>query len=137
MVQVCEDTVLVPRRLLREVIADGCCPLHLRLQLVQAISVDGRGPASTVDTLLDAKRDARPCGMLGTKEESLNASCSADPISALLAGCILEPQKQCLMGVVPYLPLAEVLSARACGHKPLQWAMQVGTEECGPLRQIH
>eukprot|EP00927_Polykrikos_kofoidii_P077048 TRINITY_DN74038_c0_g1_i1.p1 TRINITY_DN74038_c0_g1~~TRINITY_DN74038_c0_g1_i1.p1 ORF type:complete len:403 (+),score=56.60 TRINITY_DN74038_c0_g1_i1:32-1240(+) len=36
-----DAVVPVPRKLLREVIADGCCPVHLRLQLAQTLAWTG------------------------------------------------------------------------------------------------
>eukprot|EP00435_Cladocopium_sp_Y103_P032882 s453_g8.t1 len=47
------DVVLVPRRLLREVIQDGCCPIHLRLQLARAMDDSSRMLKRHLESLED------------------------------------------------------------------------------------
>merc|ERR1712129_218569 len=45
--------------------------------------------------------------------------------------------RHCLADVVAYLPLAEVLSIRACSREPLQWAMEREAQEHGPRHRVH
>jgi len=102
-------TVPVPRGLLREVISDGCCPLHLRLQLVRA---------------------------LGGEEEALTKP-AIKHHCVIEVGPLADLDRRCLATVAAYLPLAEVLTVRACSRDPLQWAMQRGAEEHGPRHWVH
>lgn len=97
-------TVPVPRRLLQEVITDGCCPLHLRLQLARAVAVE------------DAAALKRRC--LG--HEAIIVAVEIEESSGPLATL----DHRCLAAVAAHLPLAEVLTVRACSREPLMWAMQ-------------
>lgn len=53
------------------------------------------------------------------------------------AGVFAKLPGQCLVGVAAYLPLAEVLSVRACSREPLQWAMECEAQEHGPRHRVH
>lgn len=114
-----DEHVLVPRGLLREVVADGCCPLHLRLQLSRLLGSQEGSSTSAADLA----PVVQPPRSAATPEEE----CSDFSI--------LPPH--CLAGVSAFLPVAEVLEMRACGREPLQWAMQRGDEERGPRCRVH
>eukprot|EP00747_Dinoflagellata_sp_TGD_P208923 gnl/TRDRNA2_/TRDRNA2_82366_c0_seq1.p1 gnl/TRDRNA2_/TRDRNA2_82366_c0~~gnl/TRDRNA2_/TRDRNA2_82366_c0_seq1.p1 ORF type:complete len:571 (+),score=131.67 gnl/TRDRNA2_/TRDRNA2_82366_c0_seq1:42-1754(+) len=111
------DPVVVPRGLLREVIEDGCCPLHLRMALVRAVL---QQPVSL---------PLRP-----TTHAAL--SCTADEDSRLSPSSMatLVP---CMSVIAAHLPLAEVLALRAASSQGLQWAMQRSAAEHGELRKVH
>lgn len=129
------DCVVVERGLLREILADGCCPLHLRLRLSRLLGGAGLPDAS------------KPC------TEAYDGDCAASQIVEVEPNqqALAEENKElsvrhaffedlsmhCLATVSANLPLAEVLEVRACSREALQWVMQRGTEEHGPRNWIH
>lgn len=130
-----EDVAVpVPRRLLREVIADGCCPLHLRLQLAQALAAaasaepraDKAARRPDVEICL-AEVPPAPCSVAAVAE--------AEPLTSTDALNVLS--NHLLASVAEYLPLPEVLAMRTCSREPLQWAMQRGAEEHGQRCWVH
>lgn len=62
------DTVVVPRRLLSEILEDGICPLHLRIQIQRLLSAPATGDASLPRF---ASRSQRLCAKLRTAPETL------------------------------------------------------------------
>mmetsp|Transcript_55249 Transcript_55249/g.119318 ORF Transcript_55249/g.119318 Transcript_55249/m.119318 type:complete len:361 (+) Transcript_55249:36-1118(+) len=123
-----KDTVPVACWLLREVIADGCCPLHLRLELERALAgnVDKGHACASADVWATASSNSKAvstadAGKLCNREVTLFAA---------LGG-------RCLAEVAAYLPLAEVLSVRACSLEQLQWAMERGASEHCFRRWVH
>lgn len=122
------DIVPVPRSLLREVLSDGCCPLHLRLQLSRCLSGEV-APLGVVD--LPVSDGA--CDLVAESGTSEWEAASLPVEAGVLA--TLDPR--CLAGVAGYLPLAEVLVVRACSREPLQWAMQRQAQEHGPRHRVH
>lgn len=117
----------MPRQLLQEVIADGACPLHLRLQLVRALSCN----------LLE--RDGNSSGSFSrpqpeAAEEQRRLECH----SCTSAVSMSDLDHRCLIGVAGYLPYAEVLTLRTSSREHLQWAMQcTGSHKDGPGRRVH
>lgn len=126
------DIVLVPRGLLREVLADGCCPLHLRLQLARHLEEEAVPPsaASSCGSAVIASAD-------NASSERGSANEVAVSTEATEVGELARLDRHCLAGVAAYLPLAEVLSVRACSREPLQWAMQREAQEQGPRHWVH
>mmetsp|Transcript_80277 Transcript_80277/g.178166 ORF Transcript_80277/g.178166 Transcript_80277/m.178166 type:complete len:318 (-) Transcript_80277:15-968(-) len=115
-----DSAVPVPCHLLREVITDGCCPMHLRLQLAQLLAQAGEEPAAPSQHVRD---QAAPCG------EARFCIEASGPLASL--------DRRCLANVASYLPLAEVLSVRTCSHESLQTAMQREAAEHGPRHWVH
>lgn len=127
------DAVLVPRSLLREVLGDGCCPLHLRLQLSRYLEEREVPLLADVDFAGDGQASStRPVESSELADES-----KAETTLAAEAGLLTTLDPRCLAGVAAYLPLAEVLVVRACSREPLQWAMQREAEEQGPSHRVH
>lgn len=62
------DSVVVPRRLLSEILEDGICPLHLRIQIQRLLSSPATGDASLPRF---ASRSQRLCAKLRTAPETL------------------------------------------------------------------
>jgi len=114
----CDAVVAVPRRLLREIVADGCCPLHLRQQLSRLIA-DQKDPKTTTP-----EPGVPLPGRIRSSEETEGGVLSVLP-------------RHCIALVFAFLPVAEVLEMRACGAETLRWAMQHGVEEREPRRWIH
>lgn len=130
------DIVPVPRGLLREVLADGCCPLHIRLQLSRYL--DGKVaplPVAWCDGVIEEPSDA--VGKVETGDDDENAVLDVSVPAAV--GVLATLDSRCLAGVAAYLPLAEVLSVRACSREPLEWVMQGECEadEQGPCHRVH
>ncbi|CAK0842129.1 unnamed protein product, partial [Prorocentrum cordatum] len=117
------------------VIADGCCPLHLRLQLAQALAAaaapaePGAGEAAgrPEPALRPSGPRPAPCSPAAVAEE-------AEPLASTDALNVLS--NHLLASVAEYLPLPEVLAMRTCSREPLQWAMQRGAEETGQRRLV-
>uniref|UniRef100_A0A7S4UED8 Uncharacterized protein n=1 Tax=Alexandrium monilatum TaxID=311494 RepID=A0A7S4UED8_9DINO len=95
-----DDLVSVPRQLLAEILEDGTCPLHLRLQLRKVMG------KQRVD--------------------------EADLCSSITLWI-----KPCLPLIAAKLPLAEVLSVRACSSAGLEWVMQRGVAQLGGTSEAH
>lgn len=126
MAEVGDDTlVAVPRRLLREVIADGCCPLHLRLQLSYALDVGASRCSLGVDVGTSRPSTAPPPDVPTEKAERPPLWCHGDPGGGVLA----QLDRRCLSAVAAYLAFGDVLAVRACSREPLQWAMQRTCED--------
>lgn len=144
-----EDDVLAPRSLLREVIADGCCPLHLRLRILRLLQasphdspIDRWVPAALSDAYCAnstcvERIAALPQGGDAALSVAVDTDVSLDNFAAL--------NNCCLAAVSSFLPLSDVLEVRACGQEPLQWAMEhhdgiAETEADGnvpPQRVVH
>lgn len=147
--------VSVPRELLREVLMDGCCPLHLRLQLQRALveqspcgaaSSAAAGRSSAEASAAKAPATAEPSveeQPEGKQESSASAGGSNGDDSASGTGAdggrmLADLDPSYLSGVAAYLPLEEVLTTRACSREPLQWAMQrSASQEHGPQHWVH
>lgn len=117
-----DEDVLVPRRLLLEVIADGCCPIHLRLQLSRAV-------ASCSDRSELALEEPEE-----VEEES--ALPKAGPAAS-------EPQevgltRHDLSAVATFLSLAELLELRTSSREVVQLVMQrTGESAAEQLSRVH
>lgn len=126
------DSVPVPRSLLREVLADGCCPLHLRLQLSRCLGSKVPAPLMACDASSSSESADHPV-------ELADAAAPVEAIDQASVLTTLDPR--CLAGVAGYLPLAEVLAVRACSREPLQWAMQRAhvdkAQEHAPFHRVH
>eukprot|EP00929_Paragymnodinium_shiwhaense_P102462 TRINITY_DN65659_c0_g1_i1.p1 TRINITY_DN65659_c0_g1~~TRINITY_DN65659_c0_g1_i1.p1 ORF type:complete len:373 (+),score=82.09 TRINITY_DN65659_c0_g1_i1:123-1241(+) len=112
------DAVCVPRSTLREVLDDGCCPLHLRLRLARALV-----PTPELDAKLDDE----------TRGGSTGSSVPRRHVHYGMAAL----DSRCLDSVATHLPLAEVLNIRVCSREQLQWVMEQGAEEHGPRRLVY
>eukprot|EP00747_Dinoflagellata_sp_TGD_P022109 gnl/TRDRNA2_/TRDRNA2_128912_c0_seq1.p1 gnl/TRDRNA2_/TRDRNA2_128912_c0~~gnl/TRDRNA2_/TRDRNA2_128912_c0_seq1.p1 ORF type:complete len:370 (-),score=99.23 gnl/TRDRNA2_/TRDRNA2_128912_c0_seq1:108-1217(-) len=101
------DTVLVRRTLLQEVLRDGTCPVHLRVQLAAALR-----QAETAD------------------EVRANGSFAIGTPLACIDG-------RCLALVASSLPLAEVLNTRATALGGLAWVMRRAAAEAEAAETAH
>lgn len=110
--------VTVPGEVLREVLEDGCCPVHLRLRLARALRRHA-----------ECSEDSEVAVVANSPTHNPSSMCDASPLTAL--------DPACLAGIAAHLSLIEVLSLRAGSREALQWAMQRTTEEEGALRQVH
>lgn len=128
------EVVTVPRGLLREVLVDGCCPLHLRLQLSRLLTCSEKPGNLTTNLSLTGHVDVsiEKNGSLMVFESPADPN-PADPNQLSLG--MLAPQ--CLANVAAYLPLEAVLMVRACSREPLHWAMQLEVQDTGPRRTVH
>jgi len=152
-----DGSVLVPRRILQEVLADGCCPLHLRLRfarlLAKGVGDDACGQNGRVNSVADTcDSDCAPAGLAGEVAGTCGnvatkgfGQVQAEHRPASTCGLYLasdcEPfaalDSRCLAAVAMYLPLAEVLAMRACSREPLQWAMERGADDNGSRRRVY
>mmetsp|Transcript_89081 Transcript_89081/g.147401 ORF Transcript_89081/g.147401 Transcript_89081/m.147401 type:complete len:451 (-) Transcript_89081:89-1441(-) len=90
------STVSVPRCVLREVLEDGCCPLHLRVQLARVL----RG--NTCGAAVDSQRVETP------------------PCEALLdAGLDGTLDAGCTSAIAAFMSHEDLLATRAAGTEPL------------------
>lgn len=129
------DAVPVPRGLLREVLADGCCPLHLRLQLSRCLADE----EPLVLDLVDVDSEEVERGPEESTEDDTEVP-SILKAGVLATGVLATLNRHCLAGVAAYLPLAEILSVRACSREPLQWAMEreaLESQESEPRHRVH
>mmetsp|Transcript_50671 Transcript_50671/g.135013 ORF Transcript_50671/g.135013 Transcript_50671/m.135013 type:complete len:300 (-) Transcript_50671:553-1452(-) len=101
------DPVLVPRWVLREILLDGSCPLHIRLQLRQVME--------------------RAC-------HSANAEATKGPEGAQ---CSLSALGSCLAIVASRLSMSEILALRSVGTGCLDWAMQRAVTGEEGLQKVH
>lgn len=138
------DAVLVPRSLLRAVIADGCCPLHLRLQLARAMSVESEeqcadfarasGKYCDACQLFTGPSSSSRCPR--DHDSEYEKACEAGGIQSC-ASCLLSClDHHCSSLVAAYLPLKSILAARACSRDPLQWTTQSGSDDT-PRRMVY
>jgi len=144
--QVSDDSfVAVPRHLLKEVIADGCCPLHLRLQLLRALELGTSSSSTnrcTVELLdLGSCGAQQPVPILNLPPVDVVAAASvvgpwhSDEIGE---GPLADLDRQCLATVTAFLAYPDVLAVRCCSREPLQWAMMRGAlREDGPRHWVH
>lgn len=105
------DVVLVPRQLLLEVIADGCCPIHLRMQLSRV--VDGGSCSSSQRMLTSVER-------LGAEDDPQTNQPFCIGHSNLKAGLL----GHCLSAISPFLSLTELLEVRTSSREAVQLVMQ-------------
>jgi len=119
--------VLVPRRLLQQVVTDGCCPLDLRLQLLRALTGTGYKDDG----------DCHDHKQLGDNVLPMALGDDVFPMQEGMCGPFEGLGRHCLSAVAANLPLSEVLAVRACNRESLQWAMQRGTEESDPRHWVH
>lgn len=113
--------VEVPRSLLSEVLADGSCPLHLRLELERLLADESESKSGAVGS-----------EAVAAKASALDATCQQTEDRACLSGL----SRPCLSIVAGYLELDEVIAVRACSREPLQWAMQRRATEFGPQKWV-
>mmetsp|Transcript_5564 Transcript_5564/g.13068 ORF Transcript_5564/g.13068 Transcript_5564/m.13068 type:complete len:353 (+) Transcript_5564:99-1157(+) len=148
-----EAVVTVPRHLLQEVLADGCCPLHLRLQLARALDEipsggdgDGGGGASSSSTAPPPLPLPLPPGCSAEDADNGGAEVEDGEAAAALASASSRPAPVCPFSLVDHHYLASVaafmgypdfLSLRATSREQLQWAMQRGTASDGPRHWVH
>jgi len=100
---------------LLEVLADGCCPIHLRLQLSRAAESSRPVKERWASEGADATEDAgvqRPGGGI--------APCSMEDAQVQEAGLT----GHCLAAVALFLPLTELLTVRASSREAVQVVMQ-------------
>lgn len=91
------STVAVPRCVLREVLEDGCCPLHLRIQLARVL----RGNTSAAARADGQKMDTTPCEAL---------------LDAGLDGIL---DAGCTSAIAAFMSHEDLLATRAAGTEPL------------------
>lgn len=103
--------VTVPRSLLKEVLIDGSCPLHLRWQLLKALQ------RPEVEVVEDPDQAMQVC-----HEPHI-------PIATV--------ESPCLAHVASHLALGDTLALRATSSQSLEWAMQRSTSSRGELQKVH
>lgn len=128
------EVVAVPRCLLREILADGCCPLHLRLQLSRLLTGDEK-PWNFSSDELSSEVVASGCADDGSENAYPVTAFGVCLDSSLSSLGVLAPQ--CLANVAAYLPLEAVLLVRACSREPLHWVMQLEVQHTGTRRMVH
>eukprot|EP00913_Durusdinium_trenchii_P020186 g18967.t1 len=78
------ETVMVPKRLLSEILEDGICPLHLRIQIQRFLLDDTGGSTFRADRADRATGSIRSAGlswsMFGQTEVSTTLECPTDPL---------------------------------------------------------
>eukprot|EP00930_Biecheleria_cincta_P026268 TRINITY_DN18538_c0_g1_i1.p1 TRINITY_DN18538_c0_g1~~TRINITY_DN18538_c0_g1_i1.p1 ORF type:complete len:416 (-),score=75.99 TRINITY_DN18538_c0_g1_i1:174-1421(-) len=104
----------IPERLVQEIIEDGCCPLHLRLQLASALEINDQ---------VDCKAKC-----LTSEDESSTAACTALAVVGLLGGP-MHPVGGYYTSVSAYLEVADVLAARAVSSAAMCGLMQRPDDE--------
>lgn len=104
----------IPEILVQEIIEDGCCPLHLRIQL-----------ASALDTSDQSDCNAK---CLTAEDESSEAACTALAIVGLLGGP-MHPVGGCYTSLSAYLEVSDVLAARAASSAAMCGLMQRPEDE--------
>mmetsp|Transcript_117180 Transcript_117180/g.202464 ORF Transcript_117180/g.202464 Transcript_117180/m.202464 type:complete len:403 (+) Transcript_117180:1-1209(+) len=124
-----DDLVSVPRSLLREVIDDRSCPVHLRLQLLRYLSGEEESALEQVPG------DEAPIDSEIVEEVAAGSERRHDPTTEARALASLNPG--CLSAVAAYLPIAEILAVRTCSVEQLQWAMQRQAVKNGPRHLVH
>jgi len=146
-------SVRVPRCLLREVLADGCCPLHLRLQLAKVLAdeedvcpadpaeADRERPLAVGELALIAGEGAEDGEDYYFREAAklLAAQETEQTLSGEGAGkdFLASLPRPCLAVVAACLPLSGLLCVRSCSQDPLQWAMQRVPGSRGEKSFIH
>ena len=122
------DAVLVPRRLLCEVIQDGCCPIHLRLQLSRVVDGSDR-------SLKSAEVEERKDPEQTDHAEAM--SCVGSDVKATWPTAGLSGHR--LSAVALYLSLSELLQVRASNREAVQLVMQQRTADghAEQLRHVH
>lgn len=119
------EKVAVPRHLLQEVLADGCCPLHLRLQLSRIVSGEESDPKA------DSNPEIIHAEIRSVVDDSACTHADAEYSENPLLSPLTALAPNCLANVTAYLPLPAILTIRSCSHESLQWSMQLDVQGQG------
>mmetsp|Transcript_45764 Transcript_45764/g.83838 ORF Transcript_45764/g.83838 Transcript_45764/m.83838 type:complete len:364 (-) Transcript_45764:45-1136(-) len=134
------ELTLVPRQLLCEIIEDGSCPLHIRLELERCLS-GTEGPLA--DAVSKGASDAVSKGGMicqadaPERGEELQERRHIARVSTLEGNslfCLFEAPH--FAGVMAYIPFEEVLALRASSRVCLKWAMYQAVSSDAPWQVL-
>lgn len=114
------ETVAVPCTLVRELLADGTCPLHLRLQLQRLLDAQHKKAEPEITDVEEVDR-------------AVASQAAPEPPSPLTLAA-LGPM---LALALQWLELPDVLAARAVSSCCLQWASHSACEPLGAVSVAH
>lgn len=100
----------IPERLVQEIIEDGCCPLHLRLQLARA---------QEINDPIDCKAE----DFIAEDDESSSVACTALAVVGLLGGP-MHPVGGCYTSLSTHLEVGDLLAVRAASSSAMCGLMQ-------------
>lgn len=120
------ELVPVPKGLLRQLLEDGICPLHLRLQIARLLKkavhresmLVGRGVAEMVAAESLQVREPHDFLQPVEQERSGSSMCCPRP-----AGPLHLRTGHCVAFIAAGLSLADLLAVRTTGSAGLEWAM--------------
>jgi len=143
-----DDAVLVSRGLLRDIVRDGTCPLHLRMQIERALLRTPAGGMScicrSVPSQACSSTSKFPAAAAASEHEQTNLPAEIVGFCEELADaegsdpkCINALKGSCLALIVSMLPLTEVLTLRTASSLGLSCAMQRAMSEHHELMKVH
>lgn len=129
-----DGLVSVPRRLLCEILKDGTCPLHIRVQLQRAL----RQPPQQSPMCTEASQSATQEENLQPSEEQSEEQEDLEHVGLSTPSLpIFERMEPCMPSLVVMFPLAEILAVRACSVTGLEWVMMRAAVQLGDAVKAH